>query len=418
MTAGAAARPGYGRLLAVPGFTALAGSALLSRSANRMWEVGLVLFVLERFHSASVAGLTVFLSIMPGLLCSPVTGALLDRYPRRRLIVADNLIAACALTSIAMLGVAGVLTVPMLLPIVSVASLTFPLSMSGTRSLFPVVIPRHLWDLGNAADSGSDALSSVAGPALVGVLVGVLGGAWATLVSAGVFVLAAAAVLRVPEPPRSEAAATSLWRAALDGLAYVLRNPTLRAVAVVMTVGNLGYGQLVVILPVLVLVKLGAGASVVGALWAVQGVATVASGLLVGRAGSEGRERSMMAAGFLLVSVAFCVVLLPGWAAVMAAMVLFGASVGPVDVALFALRQRRTDPAWFGRAFAVSMALNFAGMPVGSAMAGPLVGRSLTVAVLAAVGLSLVASALCVLLIPRAGIAASPARVAAGSGGN
>ena len=36
-------------------------------------------------------------------------------------------------------------------------------------------------------------------------------------------------------------------------------------------------------------------------------------------------------------------------------------SNGPFDISLFTLRQRRTDPAWFGRAFAVSMSLNFVG---------------------------------------------------------
>jgi hypothetical protein len=50
---------------------------------------------------------------------------------------------------------------------------------------------------------------------------------------------------------------------------------------------------------------------------------------------------------------------------------------GPVDIALFTVRQRRTDPALMGRAFATSMALNFLGFPVGSAISGGLVDISL-----------------------------------------
>jgi len=38
-----------------------------------------VLFVLQRYQSPSLAGLTVLLSILPGLALSPVAGALLDR---------------------------------------------------------------------------------------------------------------------------------------------------------------------------------------------------------------------------------------------------------------------------------------------------------------------------------------------------
>ena len=109
----------------------------------------------------------------------------------------------------------------------------------------------------------------------------------------------------------------------------------------------------------------------------------------------------MMAAGFVCIAAAFPLLLLSGWAALLVSMVLFGAAAGPIDVALFSLRQRRTAPAWFGRAFAVSMALNFAGMPLGSALAGPLVARSTVLAVGVAGVLGLVSAVLCAVMIPR-----------------
>jgi predicted MFS family arabinose efflux permease len=81
-------------------------------------------------------------------------------------------------------------------------------------------------------------------------------------------------------------------------------------------------------------------------------------------------------------------------------MVTFGASNGLFDIAMFTLRQRRTDPSWFGRAFAVSMAANSAGIPIGSALAGPLIGWSLNAALWAAVAAALVATAFPFLMIP------------------
>ena len=74
---------------------------------------------------------------------------------------------------------------------------------------------------------------------------------------------------------------------------------------------------------------------------------------------------------------------------------------GPLDVALFTLRQRQTDPAWLGRAFAVSMSLNFLGYPFGAAIGGALVG----IGIEAALAVAVVATALGALvawwLIPR-----------------
>lgn len=395
----------YRGLVRVPGVPALLGSSMLSRVANRLWEVGLVLYVLQRFHSASLAGLTVFLSIAPGLALSPVTGALLDRHGRRLLIILDNLVAAAAMLALGLLGLRGALSSALLLAIVSAASLTFPLSVSGTRSLFPMVIPRWLWDLGNAIDSGSDALSAVIGPALAGALVALIGGPSMLLTTGGLYLVAALAMFNVPMPAsmRGDGGGIErgpLLRAAWEGVRYVVHNRSLRALAVVMSVGNLGFGQLYVILPVLVLQRYNGGPGEVGALWAVMGVATVLSGAVTGRLGSLGRERMLLAAGFSLVPVGLVAIALPWWAAVIAGLVVCGLAIGPIDIALFSLRQRRTDPAWFGRAFAVSMALNFAGMPIGSGIAGPLVSVSITLALGVAAGLCALAALLCV-TVPR-----------------
>jgi predicted MFS family arabinose efflux permease len=61
-----------------------------------------------------------------------------------------------------------------------------------------------------------------------------------------------------------------------------------------------------------------------------------------------------------------------------------GMANGPLTVAMFSLRQRATEPQWFGRAFAVSMNLNFVGSPVGAAIAGALLTRSVQLTLLVA----------------------------------
>ena len=82
-------------------------------------------------------------------------------------------------------------------------------------------------------------------------------------------------------------------------------------------------------------------------------------------------------------------------------MAVIGLATGPFDVVLFTLRQRRTDPAWLGRAFAVSMSLNFIGFPVGSAIGGALAPISLELAFLSALALTMIAAVLAFALIPK-----------------
>src|SRR3979409_1769748 len=116
-----------------------------------MLPLALVLFVLQRFGSPSLAGLSVFLAIAPGVLVSPLAGALLDRFGRVRLMVSGYVASAVALAGLVALAN---LQAPLsaILAFVVLGSLMNPLGTSGSRSLFPMVIPSHLWDRANAVD--------------------------------------------------------------------------------------------------------------------------------------------------------------------------------------------------------------------------------------------------------------------------
>src|SRR5690348_4260973 len=130
----------YQQLFTIAGFPRLAASTLLARTAGGMWQVVLVLFVLARFHSPTLAGLATFLSIAPGLAVSPLAGALLDRHGRVQMILLDYGVAAASVALLAILALAGVLSVPVLLLILVLSALTGPLSASGARALFPLVV--------------------------------------------------------------------------------------------------------------------------------------------------------------------------------------------------------------------------------------------------------------------------------------
>jgi MFS family permease len=394
-------RVSYRALFAVHGVSQLVAASLLVRTAATMWQVALVLFVLERFGSPVLAGFAVFVGIAPGIVVSPIGGVLLDRHGRVRLMVLDYIAAAAALALIAGLAFGDLLTPASLLAIVAVSSLTNPLGTAGARSLFPLVVPRPLWDRANAVDGAGYTLANVVGPPLAGVLVVLAGGEVAIALTAALFLAGAVALAGTPEPEATGAGESALVVAAREAFVYVLRHPTLRGLALGISTANLGHGIFIVALPVLVFERVHGDAALVGQLWALIGLVGAASGLLIGRLGSEGRERALMAAAMLIGGAAMAALAVTASPPVIVAVVaLLGLTFGPLDIALFSLRQRRTDPAWFGRAFAVSMHLNYAGVPVGSAISGPLIGVSLTAALAAGAVFSLIAAALTLLTIP------------------
>jgi MFS family permease len=397
----------YRQLLHIEGFPQLAAATLLARTGGQLWEVALVLVVLQRFHSPVLAGFAAFLAVAPGLVASPLMGALLDRYGCLRLIQLDLGIAATALALLAALAAANALTPAILLLIVTLSSLTNPLTVCGTRTLYPLVTPRALWDRANGVDSGSMALATVVGPALAGVSVAWLGGEGAFLLAASAFVLAGVVLLGVQEPTPEPRAMEPLARAAWTSLLYVVRDPTQRGIILTLGIANIPLGILIVALPVIVLQEFQWGAGVVGLLWACAGMATVIAGPLAGRLDTEGRERPTIVAGLTLGALGcLCLLLsLPRhWTlALVVGMALFGLASGPIDIGLFALRQRRTDMRWFARVVAISMSLNFVGMPIGSALAGPIVERSTSLALLVATGSLAIGCIVPLRAIPRTG---------------
>ncbi len=391
----------YGALLRVPGFRSLMTSALLSRTALVMSTVVFVLFSLARFHSASVAGLSVFLLIFPGLAVSPLTGALLDRLGRRRLMAADFVVAAAGVSLVSTLAQTGRLSVAGLLVIVSAVSLTSTLSAAGTRSLLPLTVPAHLWERANAADTIGYGAASVAGPALAGALTLGVGPSGALLFVAGGYLLAAIVLFGIHEPPREDRPHHGVLRDAWLGLRYVVHNRSLRWLAISTFFANVGFGMVIVALPLLVF-RLHGNAGVVGELFACEGLVGIPASLLAGRLRMQGRERRILSLSDVVLGAVTLLLLLPAIPLLAVAMALTGASDGPAGVALFSFRQRRTQRAWYGRAFAVSMSLNYAGAPIGSALAGPLIARSLDLTVTGAAVLALI-SAVVVWRIPRHG---------------
>lgn len=384
----------------VPGFSRLYAGLLLGRMAGSMLFVALILFVLERYHSPQLAGATAFMAALPGIIVSPLAGALLDRYGRARLVVLDYAVAALALGLIASLSALNLLASPLLLAIVAVASVTNPLSWAGARSRFR---SSRRGTCGNAPTvltaAGTSSRRSLhrRWPTLVGLF----GGEWALAASGAVYVAAAVVMVRLPEPRSAAAQVGSVLQNAWLGLVYTLRNSTLRGLALTLSVYNVGNGLLAIAIPVLVLGRLHSGPSAVGLLWGAMGGAGLASALVAGRFSSQGRERWLMAGPILVAAVATALIPLANniWV-VAAAIVLLGLATGPFDIGLFTLRQRRTDPAWFGRAFAVSMSLNSVGNPIGSALAGPLVAVSLNVAIWAAVAATLASLLIVLVAIP------------------
>ena len=381
---------------------------VLGRIGAAMLPVALVLSALTLYRSAPLAGLLTFLTVFPGLVAAPVIGALIDRFGRVRLIRIDYVVGAGLTILIAALALSAPPVVEVLLALTLVLGVTQMFSDAGMRSLFVDMVPNHLWERVNAADSSGYQVAWIAGPPLAAILFSI-GGASVTFVGVAVaFGLATIALHGVRETSRPMPASIDIVRSARLGLGYVWRNHTLRGLAASVSLTNVCYGVVTILVPIILVDELAAGEVFVGLAFAVAGVMGVVAAVLFGRVNTLGRERLLIvlaSAGMTLSAV----LLIPAETAgatvavawVFGSMIVFGLSTGIWDIGVFTLRQRRTDPTMVGRAFAISMALNASGFPIGAAVGGWLAATSINSAIAVGVTLGCIGTVLAVALLPR-----------------
>ena len=372
-----------------------------------MFDLAIILYTLRRFGSPALTGWVAFAAFGPGLIASPFAGALLDRLRAPLAIIVDMLITAGLLLALIFIDRAGQLGPASLIVLVTMCSLTSPLSASGIRVLVPRLVPADGLERANALDTGSYALIEVVGPALAGGLFGFAGPAATMMVIVIFYVLAATSlipILRAAKTPTARRPAILIGEA-VAGLAHVARHPTLRGLAIAYSIYQISWGVLLVVVPVAVIRALGPTANAdltVGALWAACGLAGGLGALLAGQVRSIGRERQIIGLSIAAMAVAiYPLAASLGLYGLAAGIMIMGFLEGPADVGLLTLRQRRTAPEWLGRVLTVSMSLNVSGLPLGSAIGGSLVSYSVDAALIFAAVASVIAAIATFLLIPR-----------------
>ncbi|HEX6744348.1 MAG TPA: MFS transporter, partial [Solirubrobacteraceae bacterium] len=204
-------------------FRLLFAGQVLSLVGDRVMLVALPFAVLEAGGSIEAVGLVVTAQLLPFLVFALAGGVISDRGDRRRVLIASDL------ARLIVQGVGGVLLVA---DAASPLSLGVLAALYGTadaffQPAFTGLLPQTVSHAGqlqpaNALRGLSFSVSSIAGPAIAGVLVGSIGAGAAMLFDAGSFAVSVACLLRLrptvavegieQAPPAFLAAVMAGWR--------------------------------------------------------------------------------------------------------------------------------------------------------------------------------------------------------------
>jgi len=188
-------------LLRFSGFRRLIAVRLLSQGSDGIFQVALaatILFSPERAPSAGAISVAFATVLLPFTVLGPFVGVFLDRWSRRRILMASNAIRALLLLLIALLVVRDDVGWGFYLLVLTAFSLNRFL-LAGLSASVPHVVPRDLLVMANAVSPTCGTLSYLLGLAFGGAVHAVSHGEGAVLVVGAVaYLLSALLAWRLP----------------------------------------------------------------------------------------------------------------------------------------------------------------------------------------------------------------------------
>jgi MFS family permease len=356
--------------LAVPNFRRYVTGQSLSLIGTWAETVAQALLVLQLTHSGTILGLATAARYGPILLLSPSAGLLVDRYPKRRVLLATQ--AGLGLVS-AVLGAAVLTGEIRLWQVIALGVLfgTFSAVDNPARQAFvQEVVGRDLVRNAVTLNSTMVNVARVIGPTIAAVLVSTIGIGWCFVVNAVSFTFVIASLLILDTRSLHPVAPTPRRRGQLrEGLRYAASVPAIaRPLLMMAVVGTLTF-EFEVSLPLLATKTFhGTGTTYSWLLGAV-GAGAVAGGLYAARWARTGVARLSWAALAYAIAVGL-VAVAPTLPTAVAACVLTGAATITFLTTGNSTIQLASEPDHRGRVTALwSMAL------VGStAIGSPVIG--------------------------------------------
>ncbi|GAA0527224.1 MFS transporter [Saccharopolyspora thermophila] len=354
-------------LLARPTYRRWWAASVISRAGDLLSGVALLLLVLDRTGSGlGVAGVVVA-DALP-LLFAPLAGVVVDRLPRRQVMITADLVRAALAAALPLVDahVSAIYTIAFAL---STATVFFS---PAANSLLPAMVGERELVAANSGVWTTAVVAQIALAPLAGVLVAAAGFAAAFWINAASFAISAALLTGLAVPGGRVVASSRGWlRDALDGARLLVTDRLLRALAAAHLLAALASGATGALLVVLARQRLGLGPKGFGWLLAATAVGALAGPALLNRLVRDAARPGVVFGSFGLRGLVDLLLALTTRAPVAAgALVLHGAGASTGTITFTSLVQVRTEEAVRGRVFAGFDALFQTGRLVGLLLGG------------------------------------------------
>ena len=348
------------------------GGQCISLIGTWMQQIAMSWLVFRLTGSVFLLATVTFMAQIPILVATPYMSVFVDRFDRRKLLMLTQSLSMLQALLMAVLTLTGLIQVWHIMILSLLIGLINALDNPTRQSFYPSLVPRDKLSNAIALNSAVINGSRLIGPAVGGVLIGLLGEGICFLLNgiSYIAVIIALLMMRVM-PQRGTGVKQKVWEDMRDGFQYVVGNIPIRTLLLLMSVISFFGLPLMTFIPAYVKTILHGGSEMLGLLLSCIGVGSFIAALyLAARKSVLGLGKVVMLSGVLLgigLSV-MSFVSIPWVAAVLCLPIGFSviAAVASINTLLQTLS--REDKR--GRVIGY-MAMAFTGMaPVGSIILG------------------------------------------------
>ncbi len=316
---------------------------------------------------------------LPTIACLLLGGVVSDRFDRRRVILASDVLRGLGVGAIAILALAGSLHLWHMLVLVALYGVGTGFFAPAFDAIVPDLLPAAELAQANSLDQFVRPLAfRLAGPAIGGVLVAGLGAGSAFGLDALSFLASAVALLAMRARPgaASEAAPASLGADLRGGFDYVRRHVWLWGTFAAAAIAYLCFmGPTEVLLPFVVKNSLHGSAADLGLVLAAGGIGSVACAVAMGQGGLPRREITFI---YVVWTVATLAVAGYGMATAVWQLMLVSVAFNALETAgtivWATVKQREVPASLLGRVSSLDWLISIGLLPVSLALTGPLSG--------------------------------------------
>jgi MFS family permease len=249
---------------------------LISLTGTWIQSVAQQWLVLEITGSAFKLGLVTTVQFTPLLLLSLVGGAIADRFPKRDLLVATQVVSCLLALFLGLLVKTGTVQYWHVLVFAGALGVVNSFYTPARQAFVPELVDRETLLNAVALNSAIFNGARVVGPAIGGILVASVGLSLNFFLNALSYVAVIGMLLLIPRRPAREApAGQRLWHNVQEGLNYVLETPVVSTILLLIGVASLFALNFTTLMPLVARYMLHVGSDGFGFLMASMGVGSL-----------------------------------------------------------------------------------------------------------------------------------------------